>query len=69
MSREPLFGSDSQRMAGLALDATIVLDAGSAEIYDGSKAGEDFLGWLDSINAFDIYGNSSAVWPGSYQGN
>ena len=27
MSREPLFGSDSQRMAGLALDATIVLDA------------------------------------------
>ena len=45
------------------------LYAGSTEIYDGSKAGEDFLGWLDSINAFDIYGNSSAVWPGSYQGN
>ena len=44
------------------------LYAGSTEIYDGSKAGEDFLGWLDSINAFDIYGNSSAVWPGSYQG-
>ena len=45
------------------------LYAGSAEVYDGSKAGEDFLGWLDSINAFGIYGNSSAVWPGSYQGN
>lgn len=45
------------------------LHAGSTEVYDGSKAGEDFLGWLDSINAFDIYGNSAAVWPGSYQGN
>lgn len=45
------------------------LYAGSAEVYDGSKAGEDFLGWLDSINAFGIYGNSSDVWPGSYQGN
>lgn len=45
------------------------LKAGSTEVYDGSKAGEDFLKWLDSINAFDIYGNSSAVWPGSYQGN
>lgn len=45
------------------------LYAGSTEVYDGSKAGEDFLGWLDSINAFGIYGNSSAVWPGSYQGN
>lgn len=44
------------------------LYAGSTEVYDGSKAGEDFLGWLDSINAFDIYGSSSAVWPGSYQG-
>ena len=44
------------------------LYAGSTEIYDGSKAGEDFLSWLDSINAFDIYENSSAVWPGSYQG-
>ena len=43
------------------------LYAGSTEVYDGSKAGEDFLKWLDSINAFDIYGNSSAVWPGSYQ--
>lgn len=43
------------------------LYAGSTEIYDGSKAGEDFLKWLDSINAFDIYKNSSAVWPGSYQ--
>ena len=44
------------------------LYAGSTEVYDGSKAGEDFLKWLDSINAFDIYKNSSAVWPGSYQG-
>ena len=44
------------------------LYAGSTEVYDGSKAGEGFLGWLDSINAFDIYKNSSAVWPGSYQG-
>ena len=45
------------------------LYAGSTEVYDGSKAGEDFLKWLDSINAFDIYGNTTAVWPGSYQGN
>ena len=45
------------------------LYAGSTEVYDGNNAGEDFLSWLDSINAFDIYGNSSAVWPGSYQGN
>lgn len=45
------------------------LYAGSTEVYDGSKAGEDFLKWLDSINAFDIYKNSSTVWPGSYQGN
>ena len=45
------------------------LYAGSTEVYDGSKAGEDFLKWLDSINAFDIYKNGSAVWPGSYQGN
>lgn len=45
------------------------LYAGSTEVYDGSKAGEDFLKWLDSINAFGIYGNSSAVWPGAYQGN
>lgn len=45
------------------------LYAGSAEVYDGSKVGEDFLGWLDSINAFGIYENGSAVWPGSYQGN
>ena len=49
-------------------DNTGKLYAGSTEVYDGSKAGEDFLGWLDSINAFDIYGNTSAVWPGSYQG-
>ena len=45
------------------------LYAGSTEVYDGSKAGEEFLSWLDIINAFDIYGSSSAVWPGSYQGN
>lgn len=45
------------------------LYAGSTEVYDGSKVGEDFLSWLDSINAFGIYGNSSAVWPGAYQGN
>lgn len=45
------------------------LYASSAEVYDGSKAGEDFLGWLDSINAFGIYGNGSAIWPGAYQGN
>lgn len=44
------------------------LYAGSTEVYDGSKAGEDFLKWLDSINAFDNYKNSSAVWPGAYQG-
>ena len=44
------------------------LYAGSTEVYDGSKAGEDFLKWLDSINAFGIYKNSSAVWPGAYQG-
>lgn len=44
------------------------LYAGSTEVYDGSKAGEDFLKWLDSINAFDSYKNSSVVWPGSYQG-
>lgn len=44
------------------------LYADSTEVYDGSKAGEDFLKWLDSINAFDIYKNSSAVWPGAYQG-
>lgn len=45
------------------------LHAGSTEVYDGSKAGEDFLKWLDSINAFEVYKNSSAVWPGAYQGN
>ena len=45
------------------------LYAGSTEIYDGSKAGEDFIKWLDSINAFGIYKNSSAVWPGAYQSN
>ena len=49
-------------------DNTGKLSADSTEVYDGSKAGEDFLKWLDSINAFDIYGNTSAVWPGSYQG-
>ncbi|MCI6429201.1 MAG: hypothetical protein MR809_10025 [Rikenellaceae bacterium] len=50
------------------------LYAGSTVVYDGAKAGEDFLNWLDSINAFDAdcYGNTrdaSAFWPGSYQGN
>ncbi|MGN0190093.1 MAG: fimbrillin family protein [Candidatus Cryptobacteroides sp.] len=49
------------------------LYAGSTEVYDGAKAGEDFLSWLDSINAFDAdcYGNArnaGAFWPGSYQG-
>ncbi|MGN0190091.1 MAG: hypothetical protein ACI39U_00395, partial [Candidatus Cryptobacteroides sp.] len=36
------------------------LYAGSTEVYDGSKAGEDFCDWLDSINAFDAdcYGNT-----------
>lgn len=48
--------------------------AGSTEVYDFAKIGEDFLGWLDSIDAFgkDGYGNrrpSSSHWPGSYQGN
>lgn len=43
------------------------------EVYDYAKVGEDFLGWLDSIGAFDKdgYGNQrgTAWWPGSYQGN
>ena len=47
--------------------------AGNKEVYDFAKIGEDFLGWLDSINAFDKdgYGNQrgAAWWPGSYQGN
>ena len=47
--------------------------AGDKEVYDFAKIGEDFLGWLDSINAFDKdgYGNQrgTAWWPGSYQGN
>lgn len=47
--------------------------AGNKEVYDFAKIGEDFLGWLDSINAFDKdgYGNQrgTAWWPGSYQGN
>lgn len=47
--------------------------AGNKEVYDFDKIGEDFLGWLDSINAFDKdgYGNQrgTAWWPGSYQGN
>lgn len=46
--------------------------AGNKEVYDFAKIGEDFLGWLDSINAFDKdgYGNQrgTAWWPGSYQG-
>lgn len=47
--------------------------AGNKEVYDYAKVGEDFLGWLDSIGAFDKdgYGNQrgAAWWPGSYQGN
>lgn len=47
--------------------------AGNKEVYDFAKIGEDFLGWLDSINAFDKdgYGNQrgTAWWPGAYQGN
>ena len=47
--------------------------AGNKEVYDYAKVGEDFLGWLDSIGAFDKdgYGNQrgTAWWPGSYQGN
>ena len=47
--------------------------AGDKEVYDYAKIGEDFLGWLDSIGAFDKdgYGNQrgTAWWPGSYQGN
>lgn len=47
--------------------------ASNKEVYDFAKIGEDFLGWLDSINAFDKdgYGNQrgTAWWPGSYQGN
>ena len=47
--------------------------AGDKEVYDFAKIGEDFLGWLDSIGAFDKdgYGNqrgTSNWWPGSYQG-
>lgn len=47
--------------------------AGDKEVYDYAKVGEDFLGWLDSIGAFDKdgFGNQrgAAWWPGSYQGN
>ena len=48
--------------------------AGDKEVYDFAKVGEYFLGWLDSIGAFDKdgYGNqrgTSNWWPGSYQGN
>lgn len=47
--------------------------AGKEEVYDYAKVGEDFLGWLESIGAFDKdgYGNQrgAAWWPGSYQGN
>lgn len=46
--------------------------AGKEEVYDYAKVGEDFLGWLDSIGAFDKdgFGNQrgTAWWPGSYQG-
>lgn len=47
--------------------------ADKEEVYDYANVGEDFLGWLDSIGAFDKdgYGNQrgTAWWPGSYQGN
>ena len=47
--------------------------ASNKEVYDYAKVGEDFLGWLDTIGAFDKdgYGNQrgAAWWPGSYQGN
>lgn len=47
--------------------------ADKEEVYDYAKVGEDVLGWLDSIGAFDKdgYGNQrgTAWWPGSYQGN
>lgn len=47
--------------------------ADKEEVYDYAKVGEDFLGWLDAIGAFDKdgYGNQrgTAWWPGSYQGN
>lgn len=47
--------------------------AGNKEVYDFAKIGEDFLGWLDTVGAFDKdgYGNQrgAAWWPGSYQGN
>lgn len=47
--------------------------AGDKEVYDFAKIGEDFLGWLDTVGAFDKdgYGNQrgAAWWPGSYQGN
>ena len=47
--------------------------AGNKEVYDYAKVGEDFLGWLNTIGAFDKdgYGNQrgAAWWPGSYQGN
>lgn len=47
--------------------------AGKEEVYDYATVGEDFLGWLDSIGAFDKdgFGNqrgTSNWWPGSYQG-
>lgn len=49
-----------------------VTDQTGAVVYDGEKAGEDFLGWLDSIDAFDTdcYGNvrTGGFWPGAYQG-
>lgn len=49
------------------------IKAGETVVYDGTRAGEDFCEWLDSINAFDTdcYGNTrdvNAFWPGSYQG-
>ena len=62
-------------IAGYSNSATGTITAGETDVYvvyDGAKAGEDFLGWLDSLGAFDTdsFGNSrdaSAHWPGSYQ--
>ena len=61
-------------ISGYSNSATGTIKAGDTAVYDGSKAGEDFLGWLDSIGAFgyDGFGNArsaSAHWPGAYQAN
>ncbi len=59
-------------ISGYSNSATGTVKAGDTAVYDGSKAGEDFLGWLDSIGAFgyDGFGNArsaSAHCPGAYQ--